>query len=115
MSQSKQWGESSDHDDGVIEELRGALLMDGFRKALIGFGSQAGQEALAIYSYDKMLDVCINDMGLTEQESYEHLSYNVLCAYVGPRTPIVLTVSSEEVEGFFDGDEPNTENTKAPA
>ena len=115
MSQAKQCGEGAEYDEGGAEEISGALLMDGFRKALIGFGSQAGQEALAIYSYDKMLEVCVSDMGLTEQESHEHLSYNVLCAYAGPRTPVILTVNPEELERWFDGNDTDTEDAETSA
>lgn len=63
------------------------LLADGFDNALIGMCSVTYR---AIYDYEKMIDILIEDEGMTSLDAIEHLSYNVLGAYVGEMTPIYM-------------------------
>ena len=96
-----------------MNDLEQSLLMEGFDDALLGFGSQAGRGFLAIYSHEKMLDVCVNSMGMDHKEATEHLAYNVLFAYMGEKTPIILTVVPSQLEGWFqDGEQSDTENAE---
>lgn len=60
------------------------LFADGFDEAIIGVDAVTFR---VIYDYDTMVAILISE-GMTEEESIEHLDYNVLCAYVGEQTPI---------------------------
>jgi len=67
------------------------LLCDGFDEALIGFSQRINEPLLAVYSYDKMTDILIERDGMTYEEATEYLDFNVIGAWVGPQTPIIVT------------------------
>lgn len=95
--------------------------MDGFNNALIGIGNQAGREPVAVYSYDKLHKVCVEEMGMDHQDATDHLGHNVVCAYVGPNTPVIVNVVPEELFAWYEtepveiknGDEPDSTDTEA--
>jgi hypothetical protein len=45
---------------------------------------------LAVYSWEKMVDVCIKRDGMTYDEATEYIEYNCTGAWVGERTPIIV-------------------------
>tara|TARA_Y100000593_G_C4200508_1_gene281629 strand:- start:450 stop:656 length:207 start_codon:yes stop_codon:yes gene_type:complete len=63
------------------------LLADGFEKAFIGTGQQFNKE-LAVYDYDKCIEILAEDMSY--EEAVEYFEYNVTGAYVGEGTPVFL-------------------------
>ena len=65
------------------------LLADGFEGALIGYGHQHSK-LLAIYDYNKCVDILIERDGMTEEDAIEHMDYNVVGSYMGEYTPIFL-------------------------
>lgn len=67
------------------------LLCDGFDEAVIGFSQRINEPLLAVYSYDKMLDILIERDGMEYEEAIEYLDFNVVGAWVGPQTPIIVT------------------------
>lgn len=67
------------------------LLCDGFDEAVIGFSQRINEPLLAVYSYDKMLDILIERDGMDYEEATEYLDFNVVGAWVGPQTPIIVT------------------------
>jgi len=67
------------------------LLADGFDDAMIGVSQRINEPLLAVYSYDKMIDVLIERDGLDYEEATEYLEFNVLGAWVGEKTPIIVT------------------------
>lgn len=67
------------------------LLCDGFDEALIGFSQRINEPLLAVYSYDKMTDILIERDGMAYEEATEYLDFNVIGAWVGPQTPIIVT------------------------
>jgi hypothetical protein len=67
-----------------------ALLMDGFDEALIGFSQRINAPFLAVYSWDKMMDVCMERDGMTWEEAEEYISHNCIGAWVGEQTPIIV-------------------------
>ncbi len=76
----RSWDE--EHDEG-------ALFADGFEAALIGVGVQFSRE-VAIYDYDKCLDVLIARDGMDIEEAIDYMEYNVVGAYAGKSTPVFL-------------------------
>jgi hypothetical protein len=81
----------------VENEVRGAILFDGLEQALLGFGTQQGKDAIAIYSLKKILLILSRDMSQVDAEEY--FRFNIRGLWAGERTPIVLndTVPVEEV------------------
>ena len=59
------------------------LKADGFDDAIIGIDMSSLR---LIYSVRSMLDILMRDM--SEEDAREYLDFNVLCAYVGEKTPI---------------------------
>ena len=72
--------------DEIAEYLEGAIVWDGFDEAIIGYTDE-----VAVYDKDKMADILIAD-GMTGEEAWDYLGYNVFCAYVGETTPIHITL-----------------------
>jgi hypothetical protein len=65
------------------------LLADGFEDAFRGYGRQFNK-VLAIYDYDKCVDILVERDGMTDQEAHEYMEFNVVGAYVGEHTPVFL-------------------------
>jgi hypothetical protein len=67
-----------------------AILWDGFEGAVIGFGERCGLGPVAVYSWDRMVQILSDEMD--EEEAAEYINYNILGAYVGEYTPIIMTL-----------------------
>jgi hypothetical protein len=75
--------------------MEGALLADGFEDAFIGFGRQFANY-VAIYDYDKCIDILMKRDGMEYEDAVEFMEYNVVGAYVGPTTPVFKIEELEE-------------------
>jgi hypothetical protein len=71
-----------------IEES--ALLADGFDAALIGFSQRMNEPMLAVYSYEKMVQVLMDNDDLSYDDAVEYVDFNVVGAWVGEQTPIIV-------------------------
>jgi hypothetical protein len=69
-----------------------AILWDGFEDAVIGFGERCGLGPVAVYSWDSMVQILIDRDEMDEEEAAEYINYNILGAYVGEYTPIIMTL-----------------------
>ena len=65
------------------------LFADGFDVAIIGVagGFDSGR---VVYDYDKMGEACIQEAGMTYEDSVEWIEFNTMNAYVGEQTPIYV-------------------------
>lgn len=68
----------------------GAIVYDGFEGAFIGCVQRCGSPAVAVYSWDKMMDILMERDGMDFEEADEYLSFNVLGGYIGESTPYIL-------------------------
>lgn len=66
------------------------LLMDGFDEALIGFSQRINEPLLAVYSWQKMIDLCMSRDKMEFEQAEEYVSYNCIGAWVGEQTPIIV-------------------------
>jgi hypothetical protein len=64
-------------------------LFNSFSAAFIGFGRRL-DKVVAVYSYEKCIEVLVEQSGLSEEEAEEYMEYNVVGAYVGDQTPIFM-------------------------
>jgi hypothetical protein len=90
---SRGWfGETTREEiDGALKEMdESALLMDGFDEAFIGFSRRMNEPLLAVYSWEKMMTVLQERDGMEYEEALEYIEFNVLGAWVGEQTPIVV-------------------------
>ena len=65
------------------------LYADGFEDALIGLGWQH-TKLIAIYDYDKCVEILILREDMTHEEAIEWMEYNVVGSYLGEYTPIFM-------------------------
>lgn len=65
------------------------LKADGFEDALIGVGTQCHHE-VAIYDYEKCVQILMERDGMTDEEAIEFLDFNTCGAWVGECTPVFL-------------------------
>ena len=80
--------------DEIRSDFPEAILWDGFDEAIIGFETT---DEKIIYDLEKMVSILIVRDKMTEEESREYIGYNILGAYVGERTPIVINLIEKEV------------------
>ena len=73
-----------------------ALLVDGLNEAVIGFGHQFSNAPVAIYDYDKCIEIYMRDNGWDYDEAMDWMSFNVIGAWMGEGTPIFMTKFEEE-------------------
>ena len=84
----RKWDE--EHDDGP-------LFADGFDDALIGVGVQFSRE-VAVYDYDKCLDILIQRDGMDIEGAIDYMEYNVMGAYAGNSTPVFVIRDADRQE-----------------
>lgn len=63
------------------------LSADGFEDAIIGIDT-SNEVFRIIYDKQKMADILQERDGMTTEDAWEYLEYNVFGAYVGEGTPI---------------------------
>lgn len=65
------------------------LFADGYDNAIIGVcaGHDSGR---VVYCVSKMVECCVQEMGMSYEDAWEWLEYNTFGAYVGKQTPIYV-------------------------
>ena len=63
------------------------LRADGFDEAVIGFEPN---ELKLVYDRNRMANILIVRDGMSEDDAWEYLEYNVFSAYVGENTPLYI-------------------------
>lgn len=61
----------------------------GLDLAIIGVAEGIGIEPCVAYSFEKSV-LLLMQQGMTEEEAIEHIDVNLIGAYVGGNTPIVI-------------------------
>lgn len=67
-----------------------ALLMDGFDEALIGFSQRINEPLLAVYKWQRMVQILKNRDKMSYEEAVEYIEYNCIGAWIGEQTPIIV-------------------------
>lgn len=68
-------------------EIGRPLICDGFDDCIVGVDFDSMRIA---YSKQKMVEHLVVKDGMSFEDAYEYLSFNVWCAYLGKHTPIFL-------------------------
>lgn len=80
------------YDDQGKSLREGPLTVGGFDDALIGTCTQFSR-SLAVYDRDRMIQIMMDRDGATYEEAEEHFPFNIEGAWMGPYTPIFLSMS----------------------
>lgn len=88
---------SFDHKrDSLVEVNDEAILFDGYEGALIGYCIRFGREPIAIYDYDKCLEILMTpgegdfEEGMSYEDALDWFCYNTLGCWAGDHTPAFL-------------------------
>ena len=74
------------------------LLADGFEKAFIGVTiSQPLREEVAVYDFDKCIEVLMERDGMDEEGAVEYFYYNVSGSWLGKHTPLFIQQQTIEL------------------
>ncbi len=75
--------------DEIVQRFADAefLRADGFDEAVIGFEPN---ELKLVYDRNRMANILIVRDGMSEDDAWEYLEYNVFSAYVGENTPLYI-------------------------
>jgi hypothetical protein len=65
------------------------ILYNGLENALIGIGNQYTKPPIAIYSYKHIIQQ-LQKNGLNYEDAIEYAEYNIIGAWVGEQTPIII-------------------------
>jgi len=74
----------------LSEENPDALFADGLDDALVGVARRCGQPTLAVYDYEKCVEVFMSREGISHEDAIEWMEFNVVGAWLGEGTPIWL-------------------------
>tara|TARA_R100001244_G_scaffold6778_1_gene8828 strand:+ start:831 stop:1094 length:264 start_codon:yes stop_codon:yes gene_type:complete len=75
----------------------GVILADGLEDAFIGIGMRCGQPDVAVYDYDKILEILMMRDGMPYDDAVEYAEFNVVDGWHGPVTPVWMhRIASEE-------------------
>jgi hypothetical protein len=72
------------------------LFFDDLDHALIGYVTQAGGRALAVYDEERAIKALMDNSSWTRDEAMEWFLYNTADAYVGEHTPVIFHPIGEE-------------------
>jgi hypothetical protein len=67
----------------------GALTYDGFDSAIFGIAIRPCNRTVVAYDFNTMVAKCIED-GMTYDEALEYIDFNIIGAYMGDGTPIII-------------------------
>tara|TARA_B100000123_G_C25352760_1_gene263579 strand:- start:96 stop:335 length:240 start_codon:yes stop_codon:yes gene_type:complete len=75
------------------------LKWDGFDNAIIGVGERNNTDSMIVYDYDKMVKVLVTRDDMSYEEAEEYIDFNIVGAWIGDTTPIIVTKKNiEEIE-----------------
>ena len=75
------------------------LKWDGFDNAIIGVGERNNSDSMIVYDYNKMVKILVTRDDMSYEEAEEYIDYNIVGAWIGDTTPIIVTKKIiEEIE-----------------
>ena len=75
------------------------LKWDGFDNAIVGVGERNNTDSMIVYDYNKMVKILVTRDDMSYEEAEEYIDYNIVGAWIGDTTPIIVTKKNiEEIE-----------------
>ena len=65
----------------------------------MGYGEQ-GQHTVAVYDYEKCIEIFMQRDGMDQEEALEHMSYNVTGTSLAEKTPVFLERFTPEMDAL---------------
>jgi len=78
----------------AMESNKETMLVEGYDDAIIGLDT-SGDVFRVIYDREKMVEMLEED-GMSSEEAWDYLEYNVFGAYVGEGTPLYVHAGGKE-------------------
>ena len=69
---------------------------DGFDNAIIGVGERHSTDSMIVYDYEKMVKILVMRDDMTYEEAEEYIDFNIIGAWIGDTTPIIVRQQSED-------------------
>lgn len=79
----------------LIEMNPSALLADGLEDAYVGHTLNHHHVCVAVYDYQKCIDILVKRDGMDYEGADEFLQFNTLGAYVGKNGPLFISLVTE--------------------
>jgi hypothetical protein len=80
---------AEDTANWILErEYEEVVVIDGFDDAFVGCTT----DSVAVYNVDRCIEIICEDLNLSMEDAIEHFEYNVMGAYLGPKTPLFLDI-----------------------
>ena len=77
--------------------MNGELVrIKGFDDAIVGMADENLGDPRLVYDVNIMVHILITEHGFTEEESYDWISYNVVCTMKDENTPILMRMGSSD-------------------
>jgi len=80
----------SPEEETLAEVNPEALVIPGAGSALVGYAERCSQPTLAVYDYHLLIEHFMSH-GMTYEQAHEWVEFNVIGAWLGPGTPLILT------------------------
>ena len=75
------------------------LKWDGFDNAIIGVGERNNTDSMIVYDYNKMVKILVTRDDMSYEEAEEYIDFNIVGAWIGDTTPIIVTKKNiEDIE-----------------
>jgi hypothetical protein len=71
-------------------ENNDVMHADGFEEAVVGIAEGFAGKRLIIYSYSKCVQILMDEHGMDEDGASEFIQFNMLGAWMGEGTPMLL-------------------------
>jgi len=86
---------SKEEFDQLFDNCPDIILYPDLEEALVGICQRFGQEPIAIYDYDKCIEIRMRE-GASYEEAVEYHEYNTMGAWFGIYTPAFITFKDEK-------------------
>ena len=68
------------------------IVFDDCDEAIIGVGSVHGKPTIAVYCYNRLVELFMENGDMTFYEAMEYVDFNIVGAYVGETTPLIMHI-----------------------
>ena len=79
----------------IAEDYPDLLVLEPnyFDKAIIGMVQRIGLDAIC-YDRDKVIEILMQEEGMSFEDAIEHFEYNIIGSWVGDSTPLFLSYAT---------------------
>lgn len=77
-----------------MEEIKGAVVLDGLNKAIIGIARTCGKDSVLAYDYNKIINILIERDKMNPDEAIDFFEDNIVGMHVNSRNPVFIDSDS---------------------